>query len=267
MPGGARLTPAPEGAWTRHPFLLRLGKLAGLGEGELAALAALLEKERAFGARSVIVHEGDKVGRIHVLSEGWACRYKHLADGRRQITAVLVPGDVMDLDSLRFGRAGETVATITPCAVAALGSAAVRELGLSHPRIGEAMAWLGAVENAALAERNVCLGRRSAREHLAHLLCELQARLAAIGEADESGFALPLTQEQIADIMGLSSIHVSRTFMDLRSEGLIELQRRRLEIRNLRELRRVAGFRPDYLHLEGMRGGEDASGEARAARA
>lgn len=163
-----------------NPFLTRLRLLTRLNEDELAALAQLFDARRPVRARANLIAEGERPERLHVLLDGWACRYKLLADGRRQIAALLVPGDLCDLDSLHLRQSDFAVAAITSCTVASASAADVRELATRQPAIADALGRLGAIENAMLAEHNTCLGRRSAREHVAHLLCELLVRLSAV---------------------------------------------------------------------------------------
>ena len=242
------------------PFLIRLRLLTKLGDTELAAFAGIYGDKRYVRAKAELVAQGEHPRHLHVLLDGWAHRYRLLADGRRQITQVLVPGDICDLDVLHVRTSDFAVATLTACTVVAFDKLAVNELALRHPRINKALGWLGAVENAMLAERNACLGRRSAREHLAHLLCELLVRLTVTGQARGVGYTLPMTQKEIGDALGLTSVHVNRVLQSLRTEGLIEQRGRDLAIGKWSALRQAAAFRPDYLHLEGIDGeGHDFS--------
>lgn len=243
------------GETASDPFLTRLGLLTKLDATELGALARLYGDKRHVRAKAELVAQGGaQPRRLHVLLDGWACRYRLLADGQRQITTLLIPGDICDLDALHVRTNDFAVTALTPCTVVTLDSATLRELAMQHPRIGDALGWLGAVENAMLAERNACLGRRSAREHLAHLLCELLVRLTVTGQAKGNGYTLPMTQEEIADVLGLTSVHVNRVLQSLRTEKLIEQRGHSLVICDWSALRQVAAFRPDYLHLEGIDG-------------
>jgi CRP-like cAMP-binding protein len=117
-----------------------------------------------------------------------------------------------------------------------------------YPGIARAFMWLGLIENATLSKWTLSLGRRSAIERLAHLLCELSVRLGAESD-EESSFAFPLTQEQIGDALGLTAVHVNRTMHQLRADGLIEIANRYLTIPNIAKLRQAGGFDPRYLHV------------------
>ena len=149
---------------------------------------------------------------------------------------------------------GGAVGTLTACTLAAVDPKALRELAAAHRPIRDALAWLSAVDQAGLVERNASLGRRSAREHVAHLLCELLLRLTLVGRAKGNGYLMPLTQEEIADVLGLTSVHVNRVMQGLRRDGLIEYNGKELVIAQWSGLRAAAGFRADYLHLGGMSG-------------
>lgn len=240
-----------------NPFLTRLRLLTDIGDTDLAALERLCANPRQFGGRAELVADGEPQERLHILLDGWACRSRLLADGRRQITTLLLPGDICDLDGLYVRNSDCSVATLTPCSVAAVSRPAIQDLAVRSRDVADALGWLGAVENAMLAERNACLGQRSAEEHLAHFLCELLMRLTVVGRASDFSYTLPLTQEAMADVLGLTSVHINRVLHRLRASELIEQRGNQLEIRDWDSLRRVAGFRPDYLHLEGLNGAGD----------
>ena len=235
-------------------LLARLRFLTGLNGDDLAAVDRLCRDVRTLRQRATIVPQGRPSDRIYLLLDGWTCSYRLLADGRRQITALSLPGDVCNLQSLHLRQNGHAIGTLTPCVVAAVSPQAVRELMVERPAVARALAWLGALDNAMLAERNACLGRRSAREHVAHLLCELLVRLTLVGRARGHGYTLPLTQEEIADVLGLTSVHVNRVVQGLRRDGLIDYAGKDLVIRDWSQLRSAASFRAEYLHLEGSDG-------------
>ena len=226
---------------------------AGLGDADAAALQALCDHVRHVPARQPLVVEGDRTDSVLVLLKGWAARTKQFPDDRRQFTALLVPGDVCNLGALHVRRQDHRVTTLTACDVAVVGRRALGDLAASSRRIAEALGWLACVEQSIADEWLACLGRRSAREHLAHLLCELLLRLSAVGEGERDGFLLPLTQEELADAMGLTPVHVNRTLQSLRTDRLVGLESHRLRMLDWAGMTHVAGFRPDYLHLDGLR--------------
>ncbi len=231
------------------PFFARLRRSPAVGPIELAALAALPVEIRAFAPHAGLAVEGQRVERIHVLLDGWAARAKILENGSRQIPALFIPGDVCDLDALQFGRGHCGVIALTRCTAALLPREPLLELLDRHRALRDAFARMVATELAGAMQWTVCLGRRSARERLAHLLCEMCLRLEAAGLARDRACAFPLTQEEIADVLGLTAVHVNRTLQALRGDGLIHLREQRLTIADWAALRRESGFDPAYLHL------------------
>ena len=255
---GTSRVAAPEGS--DNPLLTRLRLFAGLGEADLHAVDRLCLDRLQLPARATALPPGKSAERLFVVLDGWACSYRLLADGRRQITQVMVPGDICNLEAMHLRRAAHAISTLTTCTLASVNPHLLRELAIGRQPVRDALAWLGAVDRAMLAERNACLGRRSAREHVAHLLCELLIRLTAVGRARGNGYVLPLTQEEMADVLGLTSVHVNRVIQGLRREGMIDYGGKDMVISQWSVLRNAAGFRADYLHLEGIDGtGRDFS--------
>ena len=205
---------------------------------------------RRYGAREDIIREGDAPGGINLMLEGWACRYKRLEDGRRQILAYLVPGDFCDLRVFVLNRMDHSIGTLTPATVAVLHPDSVRDLIDRYPRISRALEWSTLVEEAIAREWLVNVGQRTAHERMAHILCEMLFRLRAVGLAEGNCCELPVTQAELADTLGLSHVHVNRTLQDLRRDGLISLRGKWLTIPDLSALQRAALFNADYLHLE-----------------
>jgi CRP-like cAMP-binding protein len=195
-----------------------------------------------------LVREGGRADMLFIVIDGWACRYTATREGGRQLPALLLSGDVGNLDSLMFDQLDYSVRTITSATIVALPLHRATELAARHPGIARTFTWLGLVDNAILTKWALSLGRRSALERLAHLLCELSVRLGARNE-EESSFAFPLTQEQIADVLGLTAVHVNRTMQHLRAGGLIETANRTMTIPNVAKLREIGGFDPGYLHI------------------
>jgi CRP-like cAMP-binding protein len=180
--------------------------------------------------------------------EGWAARYKVVPDGSRQITAILVPGDFCDLHITILGEMDHGITALTRVKVALVPHLVMENLPVDRPQLGRALWWATLVDEATLRAWIVNLGRRDAAERVAHLFCELHARLKLVGLADEDDFSLPLTQEILADALGLTPVHINRVLQRLRSQDLIELEGGELRILNLPHLRKLAGFDPTYLH-------------------
>lgn len=243
----------------QNPLMARLRRFTSLTEAELDLLAAACGATERRAAGEDVSAPGDRLGSYHVLLEGWAARYKVLPDGRRQIPALLLPGDVCDLDGLMLDSVHAGVCAITPCTMAVLPHDRFRSLVNQAPALRDAFWWLGSVENAVSTEWSVGLGRRSADERLGHLLCELFFRLWTVGLSTEAGYMLPLTQAELADVLGLSTVHVNRVLKTLRAQGVIAFKDRWLTILDYKALKEIGSFDPDYLHLEGLNPGAGAA--------
>jgi CRP-like cAMP-binding protein len=215
---------------------------------ELQLLDAAASAPRAVDAHTDLVRESGTADQLFVMIHGWACRYKTTREGGRQIVGLLVPGDVANLDTLMSSRPGYGVRTLMSAQVAAIPRKRLTALATDNPGIAQALIQLSLTESAILAQWALCLGRQSAQQRLAHLLCELAVR-AGDDEDNASRFELPLTQEQMADVLGLTAVHVNRTMQQLRNEGLIVSASRSITLPDLRRLRERANFDPDYLHV------------------
>jgi CRP-like cAMP-binding protein len=229
------------------PLLRRLAPLGALSAAESACLARLVDSVEAVNAGATLLRQGEPVARPAVLLHGWAGATRTLTDGRRQVLDFLLPG------SLIATQAG--LYDVSDCAVLALGPVTLawldREVWIGlhaeTPRLAMALTWLQQREAAHLAERLASLGRRTARERLAHLLVELWVRANAAGLTAEGQLDLPVTQALLADALGLSAVHVNRSLQALRREGLLVQERGGLRDLDLEGLRRVARFDDDYL--------------------
>ena len=230
----------------------RLAGLPYLSAEELNALAGCAASRRIVSAGSELAHEGDATESLTFLEVGWACQYTTTRDGRRQISALLLPGDVCNLDALPFGKLDGGVRMLTSGTMLSVPRDRVAALVATSAGIAQAFIWLGAVENAILSRRTLCLGRLSARERMAHLLCELAVRLGFNNDEGEVSFDMPLTQEQLADVLGLTAVHVNRTLLQLRRDGLLTSTKRVVGICDVAALRLAGEFQPGYLHARGL---------------
>lgn len=204
-------------------------------------------RTRHVSARQDIVVDGSLPTDINLLSEGFACRYKLLSDGRRQIMAVLLPGDICDLRALLLCRMDHGVAALGPCQIAVIPHQKLLEIIEKHPRIGMAL-WADTMFDAAIYRAWMTnIGRLSAHARIAHLLCELFMRLHVVGLPKGASFELPMTQTDIGDAMGLSTVHVNRTLQQLRAKRLISLRSHVVVVHDWSRLQAVAEFDPSYL--------------------
>jgi CRP-like cAMP-binding protein len=235
----------------RHnPLVAKLSQFAPLSDKDVGLLEMLCLPEERFGAGANIVVEGETPRSAFVLTRGMACRYRLMPDGRRQILTILIPGDFFDLHGFLLQAVDHSVATIGPTRIAAIGREAVIDIIANHPRIGAALWWSAMQEEAMLRERIVALGRRTARGRVAYILCELVWRQRAIGMAEDHAIRLPFTQTDLADTLGLTSVHTNRVLQGFRREELIALQHRRLTLLDFEGLQAIAGLTPDYLKFD-----------------
>jgi CRP-like cAMP-binding protein len=211
---------------------------------------AASERVRNFAPRIDIAREGDKPKDVHLILTGWACRYKQLEDGRRQIVSFFLPGDICDLNVFILREMDHSIGTITSVTIADLSREFLDEVFVGHPRIATALWWEGLVNSAIQREWTMSLGQRTASERMAHLLCEIFLRLRLAGLTREDSCDFPLTQADLADAMGLSKVHVNRTLQELRSAELIILKGKILIVPNLEQLMNVGLFNANYLHID-----------------
>lgn len=215
-------------------------------DGEYEADVALISDNyrgvATVAAQSDICARDDSTRQIRLLLEGWACKYRLMGDGRRQILCIHLPGEVVDLEKVGDHAASFGVLALTECRVAAVSTDWLAQASEQRSSMRNLLLALMRAENVAKAEQIVSLGRRSARERTAYLMCDLLARLQVLGLARDGCFRLPLTQVDMGDHLGLSTVHVNRTLQDLRSERLIESSGRSYKVCNRDRLERLAHF-------------------------
>lgn len=234
-----------------HPlerFLWELNSHRPLDEADRRAILDLPMRIRKLDHGGYLVREGDLPVICSVLIEGFAFRQKVTGDGSRQIIALCIPGDAVDLQNMFLNVSDHAVQMLTRGTVADLNRSDLQQLALSRPAIGAAIIKTSLVEASIMREWVVNVGRRDARERIAHVLCEFAVRLEARG-LSSGGFELPMTQEQLADTTGLTPVHVNRVLKGLEADGLITRQRRQIHFPDWRALQQVGDFSRQYLHL------------------
>jgi len=239
----------PEEEPKGNPLVRKLEGFVALSEADRAILGRISAGSHLLGPRVDLIREGDAPDGVFLVMEGMAFRHKARGNGARQIMAYLLPGDLGDLDVALLTTMDHTITTASACRVVRLAPETIAELMQHHPQIARALRMSTLVDEATLREWLVNVGCRSALERLAHLFCELLVRFRAVDRTRGDSFELPVTQSELGDTTGLSSVHVNRSLQELRRRGLIELKGRRLTILNLPRLRVVAEFRSNYLHL------------------
>ena len=230
-----------------RPLTYKLAQSVALAPDEIAVLEQLQSTTRIVRRNREILTEGQKYDALFVLISGISIRYRILHDGRRQILNISLPGDLIGFPSSFFEKALYSVTALTDCVVSPVPFGTLFGLFDRHPRLAAAIFWSFACEAAMYAEHLIDVGRRSALERVAHFLLELLTRLKIIGLADERSFWLPLTQELIADALGLSVPHVNRTLRQLRDDGLVRIEGHIVIVEDVEALSALADFERSYL--------------------
>jgi CRP-like cAMP-binding protein len=232
----------------RH-IVAKLMTIERVPAAELDALGALPTQIRDLQRGENLVAEGERPAHSAFLLNGFAASYKGTADGGRQILALYISGDMPDLQSLHLMRMDQTIAAMAPSTFALVAHADLRRLIPRNPTLAEAL-WRDTLITAAIQrEWMMGLGRKDARGRIARLFCELLVRSHAAGLTQDHTFALPLTQMELADVLGLTNVHVNRVLQDLRQEGLVEFERGVVRLTQPERLEAIAQFDSAYLHL------------------
>jgi len=236
----------------KHPlstFLCQLALYDGMQEEDRQAVLDLPFRLRRVDAGSYLVREGGIPDQCGVLVEGFAFRQKITGDGARQILAVCIPGDAIDLQNIFLDVSDHSAQMLTKGLVADIAKDALQSLVLSRAPIGRSVIQMTLIEASISREWVVNVGRRDARERIAHILCEFAVRLETRGLIADHGYELPMTQEQLADATGLTPVHVNRVLRGLEADGLIERKRRTIHFPDWRRLQDVGDFTRAYLHI------------------
>ncbi|WP_409567387.1 Crp/Fnr family transcriptional regulator, partial [Methylobacterium sp. J-092] len=233
-----------------NPLILKLEHACVLDETDRAALWALSTTTRKVEADCDLCREGDRPETVHLVVEGLAYRYKILPDGKRQILGLLLPGDFCDLHVAILARRDHSIGTFTPCEMTEIPRTTIVDLITTRPHIAHAFWWATLVDEGIMREWMASMGQRQAAKMVAHLFCELLVRLQVIGRATASSYELRMTQNELADVFGITVVHLNRTLRDLRAEDLIVLKSGQLDIPDVARLKAFCGFNPNYLHLD-----------------
>jgi CRP-like cAMP-binding protein len=230
-------------------MIRKLDMRMSLSDGDKAAILQLPYVERTLDPDQYIVWDGDKPANSCMIVSGFAFRHKLVSDGKRQIYSIHMAGDLVDLQNALLRTADHNVQSMTRCHVLMISIEAIRKLALDRPTVGMAMWHETLVDASIFREWITNVGRRDSRSRIAHILCEFAVRMERAGLGERGQAALPMTQEQLADAVGLTPIHVNRTLKALEEEGLIDRQKRAILIPDWRQLAAVGEFDPSYLHL------------------
>ncbi|MCL6678702.1 Crp/Fnr family transcriptional regulator [Sphingomonas sp. RG327] len=231
-----------------EPLFKRWKRRVALSENDKAALRSLPWTVKRYPREAYLAREGEPTKICMVLLEGFALRQKLVSDGSRQIISFHIPGDFLDIQNCMLEVADHNVQSLGRSVVAAVPKEALGALMAENAGIRRAI-WLDSlIDSAIFREWVVNVGRRDARGRIAHLLCELAARLRAAGLCSGPTCDFPMTQEQIADATGLTAVHTNRTLQSLRKDGLISLSLNKLTILDWDKLAEEGDFNERYLH-------------------
>ncbi|RUU97354.1 MULTISPECIES: Crp/Fnr family transcriptional regulator [unclassified Mesorhizobium] len=215
---------------------------------EIALIEALPVRPVTFRPDEEVVREGSRPAESCLVANGFAVRNQAIRD-KRQITAIHVPGDFVDLHSLLLKVMDHSVSALGSCDVVFIRHKDLLAAMGESPHLTR-MLWLSTTIDASIQRTWItCLGRRSAKQHLAHVICELYVRLEIVGLASDQTFAIPLTQAELGDVLGLSVVHVNRTLQELRANDLLSWKDRRIVILDFQRLALLADFDATYLNL------------------
>ncbi len=231
------------------PFLARVRALTVISDEDVKALKNMRLEHRFMKAGSELVFIDDAPSRSFLLTEGFACMYKLTGPGRRQIVSFSISGDMPDLQSLHARRMDVSISALTDVNVSYVPHADVKELCRTRPDLNQAFWRMSLIEAGMAREWVVNIGQRDGKSRLAHLLCEMFARLQAVGLSNGAECHFPITQVELGDATGLTSVHVNRMMQSLRGDGLLTLDRRVLKIPDFPRLARFADFDAGYLQL------------------
>lgn len=233
-----------------NPLIAKLEQFTRLSDQDREVMQTLTrEPVRRYEPGTDIVREGDDPRAVRLILSGWAYRYKQLPDGRRQVVALILPGDLCDHNVFVLTEMDHSIGTLSAVTLVEIPPTSVEAMMTAHPRLTRALWWEGLVNAAVQREWMLNLGRRNAIERLAHLFCEVFYRLRAIGLTQDNTCEMPLTQADLADVIGMTPVHVNRVLQTLRRQELLELKGRRLIILDPLALEQVALFNSNYLHM------------------
>lgn len=233
-----------------NPLVLYLGRRDRLSDEEKEVVEGLVGHIRDFAAGEEFIHQGAHPKESVLILDGLAARVQLLKSGKRQFTALHIPGDFVDLHSLLLKVMDHGVVAISPVRVAAVPHDKLRRVSETHPHLTRLL-WMSTVIDAAIHRAWLAaMGRRSTAGQIAHLVCELYVRMGVVDLTQDHSFSLPITQADLGDVLGKSTVHVNRALQVLRRDGLVTWKDRQVTILDWDRLVRAADFDPTYLSLQ-----------------
>jgi CRP-like cAMP-binding protein len=230
--------------------LMKLRARSTVSADEEALIRRLPSEKRMVPAKKTVIRAGELLSTSTLLLDGLMCRYKDLRDGQRQITELHTAGDFVDLHSFTLKRLDHNIMALTACEIAVVPHERLEQLTIVSPHLTRLYWFTTNLDAAIHREWELSLGRRSAHARTAHLICELRERLKVVGLANDHSYSLPITQLDLAECVGMTSVHVNRVLRDFREQKLVDFSRRRVDILDWPKLARLAEFSTDYLYLD-----------------
>lgn len=231
-------------------FIRKLLNRSRLSPNDQQALASLKHHIQRVEAGVQILKEGDYALVCPLLLDGFAYRYKMAPDGGRQIVALKIPGDALDFQSAYLHQSDHDIRSLTAATLAFVSLREIETLALERPAIARAIVIDTVLEGSISREWLLNIGRRNAEARLAHLLCEMFFRISEIAGLPLARFDVPMTQEQLADLLGLTPVHINRMIKRLEAKGAIERNGRKLRVADLAQLQQISEFSDVYLHRD-----------------
>lgn len=220
-----------------------------LGIEEQKAIIAAADRRLYFSAGEDLVSEGSRPANSMLVVQGFTCRYRMLSDGERQLTAIHLPGDFVDLHSFLLKEMDHSLGALTAATIVTFPHERLVRVTEQYPHLTRLLWLLTLLDGAIHREWLVGMGRLTATQRTAHLLCETYTRLKALGLASNNRFNLPITQAHLAQAVGISTVHINRVLQELRQRELIVWDGGEVGIRNWNALAELAEFDDLYLHL------------------
>lgn len=233
------------------PLALKLGAFVALSPIELSTLQKFHDRRRSFEPGVDLVRQGQFGKMAYILWEGWVCTYKKLQSGSRQIIDFRIPGDFLGLRSVLFRTSDHNIEAMTKIEVSEVSENDLIGTFSKTPRLATAVLWAASRDEAMVVEHLVSIGRRNAPERTAHFLLELGARLKLVGMGTKKGYSCPLSQNMLADALGMTSIHMNRVLRQLREEGFLTFRNGEVIFDNFKGLVTLADFDTGYLDQDG----------------
>jgi CRP-like cAMP-binding protein len=233
----------------RAALIKRLRRSEGISDEDIQEVHALPITVRQYPAERAVVSDGETATECCLIAEGFCVRSKTIQDGKRQILSIHIPGEIPDLMSLFLHVMDHDLSTVTLCTLGFINHEVLRKLHRRRPNVAEIFWRETLIDAGAFREWIVNVGQRPAPARLAHVMAELRERLKVIGCVGASSFEMPLTQEQIGEALGITSVHANRVIKQLRQDGIVDIQRGQVTVLDEARFQELADFDDRYLHL------------------